>query len=250
MNLAPALKLGCCASALIAVAGLVAPASADIVQTYNFYRITNNSSFQIGGQLSVDVHAPALTSTEAFFTFRNNMVGGIVASRVTEIYFDDGTPGSLSTISVTNFGVGSTTVPAFQTTRVSPGDLPGGNDIQASPFVTTAGFAADALNSRGLNEATDSVTIRFSLLTDPARTFADVLFALSLPGNDSNNWLRIGLHVTSIGGNDGNSDSYVNNTEQNRVTVIPLPPAAFAGLGSLAAVALVGLCRRRINASV
>ena len=95
-----------------------------------------------------------------------------------------------------------------------------------------AGFAADALNSRGLNEATDSVTIRFSLLTVPfpGRTFADVLVALSLPGNDPNNWLRIGLHVTSIGGNDGNSDSYVNNTEQNRVTVIPLPPAAFAGL--------------------
>lgn len=249
MNLAPALKLGCCASALIAVAGLVAPASADIVQTYNFYRITNNSSFQIGGQLSVDVHAPALTSTEAFFTFRNNMVGGIVASRVTEIYFDDGTPGSLSTISVTNSGVGSVTVPAFQTARVSPPNLPGGIDM-ASPFVTTAGFAADARNSPGLNEATDSVTIRFSLLTVPfpGRTFADVLFALSLPGNDPNNWLRIGLHVTSIDG--GDSDSYVNNTEQNRVTVIPLPPAAFAGLGSLAAVALVGLCRRRINAAV
>jgi hypothetical protein len=217
-------------------------ASADVVRTLGFTRITANAAENIASQLTVEVRAAALNSTYADFTFRN-LIG--VGSEVTEIYFDDGSLFGISTVSQGNTAMGTT--PTFHTGGVNPGNLPGSSGL-ATPFVTSAGFAVDSDVSGpspddGLDEAADWLTIRFDLL--PGKTFQDTLSALDLPLPHTlspDNWLRIGMHVRSIGSN-AQSDGFVNT-----VTVIPLPPAAWAGLGSLACVAGLSAVRRRRNA--
>lgn len=211
--------------------GLAAGADADVVQSFSFARITNNSSFNIGSQLHMTASAPSLGSDHAFFTFTNN-VG--TSSSVRQIYFDGATLGSIT--SVTNSG-GVSTPTFFQTNSASPPDLPGGNSITPA-FSVNAGLALDTTGGppgRGLNESADSVVVRINLANGV--TFADTLAALSQSSANSNDWLRVGLHVQSIGG--GTSDSYMS------MALVPLPPAAWAGLATLAGTFGLGAVRRR-----
>ena len=168
--------------------GMVSSASALI---YDFSRITDNVNTDVGSQLSVDVLGR--TDGRVEFAFRNQ---GLVASSITDIYFDDGTLLGISNIA---FGPGvSFNAPA------TPENLPGANN--ASPaFVTTAGFSADSnspVEANGVNPG-EFVSIIFNLID--GKTWSDTIAAL----NDGS--LRIGLHVQAIGGDTGGSDSYVNN---------------------------------------
>ena len=191
--------------------------------TIGFYKITNNSTSDVSGQLSVDILSTA--DDNVSFTFRNN-VG--LASSITEIYFDDGTGVgtlfsgivSLTNSSGVNFELDSITTP------VNPENLPGGN-LLSPPFVTTEGFSADATGStaNGINAAGEFVTIIFGL--NDGKEFNDVAAAISSLD------LRIGLHVRAHP--DGNSDGYVN---------VPIPAAAWLlGSGLLGLVAI----RRRVK---
>ena len=205
--------------ALLGAAAMLLMATSASATQFTFTNITNNGNTDISGQLTVDVTAGTVAGTVDFL-FKNN-VG--IASSVAEIYFDDGTLLGIS--SVTN-GTGTN----FTGGSANPGDLPGGNTL-ATPFVTTAGFLAESsgANANGINAATESVTITFTLIN--GKTFADTIAALE-GGVD----LRIGLHVRSIG-TTGGSDSYVNNpgggdpSVPDGGTTVSLLGLALAGMG-------------------
>lgn len=190
----------------------VAPAMAD---TFGFYRLTNNSSENLAGQLFVDVtdtSDPGKNQVTFKFT---NKVG--INSSITDIYFDDGT--LLGIAAITQSAGVNFSQPA------TPANLPSGNTA-TPPFVTTNNFSADSnppITANGVNAAGEWVAIEFDLIN--GKGFADTIAAI-MDGS-----LRIGLHVQSIG-EKGRSDSYVNT--------VPLPGAVLllgAGLARLVAYA-------------
>jgi hypothetical protein len=210
----------------------------DVSVELSFHRITSNNVTSVGSQLHCTVHAATLASNYVEFTF-TNVIG--IQSNVSEIYFDDGT--LLGTPTITN--IGGTT---FVSSPINPGALPGSSGA-TPPFITSVGFSADSGTGHGIDSASRSVTLRFAL--QGSQTFANTLAALStpayLPGPGDppdHSSLRVGLHVRSVnptGIGDNTSDSYVNNT----LMTVPLPPAAYAGLGTLGCVIGLGYIRRR-----
>lgn len=209
--------------------GLVLTAStagaASITNTYHFTRITSNGSQNPASQFSVDVVGAAANSTSVSFYFHNS---GPIASAISEIYFDDGTLLSLS--SVINSVVGTT---SFNNDGSSnPGNLPAGNSLTPQ-FTASAGFSTDAQGnpSLGLNPG-ETMAMVFALQT--GRTYTDTVAFLNTGINAPTgvNDLRIGLHVRAIG-NEGNSESFVTWGGNP-----PVPePAEFA----LAALGVIGL---------
>jgi len=204
---------------------------------YSFSNITNNSNVNVASQLSVVVSDPGLNSAtgknRVTFTFYNT---GSIGSIISEIYFDDGTLLGISNIADSD-GVG--TAVRFIGGSASPGNLPGGENLNPD-FVTTAGFLADSSPaSRGVNNGSGSgqewVAITFDLL--PGKSYQDTIAAL-----DGGVDLRIGLHVKSIDGvtMGSDSDSFVNITPN----VVPVPPALVM-LASAVPVLLVGGYLRR-----
>jgi len=191
--------------------------------TIGFYKITNNSIYDVSGQLSVDVNAVPNTD-DVSFTFRNN-VG--IASSITEIYFDDGTgTGTLFSTIVNLENSSGVNFVQDSIKKVNPQNLPGGNTL-SPPFETTAGFSAsvDGPTALGINAAGEYVTIFFDL--NGINDINDVLDAINSLD------LRIGLHVRAHP--DGNSDGYVN---------VPVPAAAWLlGSGVLGLVVI----RRRVK---
>jgi hypothetical protein len=176
--------------------------AASITNTYYFCRITSNGSQDPAAQFSVDVVGDAANSTSVSFYFHNS---GPIASAVSEIYFDDGTLLSLS--SVINSVVGTT---GFNNDgSANPDNLPAGNSI-TPPFAASAGFSTDAQGnpSLGLNPG-ETMAMVFALQT--GRTYTDTIAALNTGVNAPTgvNDLRIGLHVRAIG-TEGNSDSFVS----------------------------------------
>jgi hypothetical protein len=194
--------------------------------TIGFYKITNNSSSDVSGQLSVDVNAVGQLTDDVSFRFLNN-VG--IASSITEIYFDDGTGIGTGTLFSTIVGLENSSGVNFvqdSIKKVNPQNLPGGNDL-SPPFETTPGFSAgvDGNTAAGINAAGEFVTIIFDL--KDGKDIDDVLDAINSLD------LRIGLHVRAHP--DGNSDGYVN---------VPVPAAAWLlGSGLLGLVAI----RRRVK---
>jgi hypothetical protein len=179
-----------------------------------FTKLTNNSTSNVAGQLSVAV--TAVGSTQVAFQFTNN-VG--IASSITDIYFQSSNLSS--TFAITDSGAGvDFTAPA------TPGDLPGGN-LASPPFVATVGLSADStspITANGVNAAGEFVTLTFGLGT--FANFAAVITAIN------NGTLRIGLHVQAQG-TDGNSDGYLNTPGTGQ------PPPGVPDGGS--AVALLGV---------
>jgi hypothetical protein len=200
----------------IALVSGTAPASA---LTLGFACITNNlaGDCAIGeAQLTVDVTDPGPGGV--VFTFHN---AGPLGSSITDIYFDDGDPGSLLQISVV---IDSPPVVDFEPLS-RPRDLPGGN-LASPAFETSDDFSADSespVQTKGVNPG-ESVVIVF--LLKPGKTFADVLASLE------DRSLRVGIHVQSFA--TGGSESFVNTPE----------PSAF-GLLVLGVLALTVRIRAR-----
>lgn len=170
--------------------------------TYGFAAISHNSGTDadtVAGQFSVEVLP--VDGDQVSFTFRNTAV---MASSITDIYFDDGALLDIAEIK-------SSTGVVFSQ-GANPQNLPGGGALDPD-FETTAGFLADsdpAVSPNGVNAANEWVKIIFNLKDDMG--FADVIKAINLgftgPFSVDPPTLRIGLRAQSIGA-DKESDSFI-----------------------------------------
>ncbi len=216
------------------LAGTTLAATVDV----NFFNITNNGNQGIAPQLKLAVSDVAGDPTSVDFVFRN-LVG--IASSIKEVYFDAGAAGSIFTSGLIQAQSGA----SFQWGSASPQELPGANNISPA-FQTTLSLLTDSGNggpSTGLDVATDSLTVRLSLAS--GKSYADIVAGLlTIPAGQAGS-VRVGMHITSIG-TVGGSDSYVSGGGGNAESV-PLPPAAWAGLSSLAGLFGASVIRRRRN---
>lgn len=184
--------------------------------SYGFTKITSNSSYDLGNQLSLTV-TPESYGEGAIFTIRNN-VG--TPSSVSQIYFDD----TLGLLGSMDFNESSANGVSFSNIA-SPSNLPGGN---AFAFSADYGFgAAPPPPKNGISDASEWVS--FVGFWASGANFNSLLDAIASGG------FRVGLHVISIGGSGGTSDSYIS--------AVPLP-AAFWLFGS-ALIGFVTLSNRR-----
>lgn len=203
---------------MLAAAGTSSAAWAG--EIFDFYKITNNGSPDVGAQLTVEVSSAAGGTVD--FTFRNNV--GVISS-ITDVYFDDGTL----------LGIADITHSAGVTFSqgADPGDLPGGNGADPD-FEATQGFTADSdgqgggVKENGVNASDEWLTINFTL--KDGQTYNQTLLALA------DGSLRIGIHVQGF--DDGGSDSYVNNA------IVPLPGTAAMAGGGLFLAGAIGRRRR------
>ncbi len=187
----------------------------------------SNAPWNPASQFNARVSDVAGNPGQVVFRMTNN-VAGIYCS-ITEIYFDSHGSSPLSTLlSPVSNSAGTT----FVGGGASPGNLPGGNAL-ANAFTATSAFSADSGNGgpvKGIDSASDWVDMTFNLAS--GKTFADVVAALNASD------LRLGLHVKAIIGGpvDGGdfSDSFVNT-----ITAVPLPAAAWSGLGVLSGIVVL-----------
>ncbi len=211
------------------------PAYATSSTVLNFYGITNNDTTGAAvadGVANLRVKVIDIGSDKVQFLFTNNSAN----SSLTDVYFNDGALLGISDVTYSN-GV------RFTGGSASPPNLPGGNSVSPA-FQTTAGFLADADSPPTKNGVQNSnVTgewLAIDFLLKSGKTYADVLSALTLPGNaptDAAPWLRIGLHVQGfpVSSTTTVSESFINS---------PIPePEAYAML--LAGLGLVGFVARR-----
>jgi hypothetical protein len=224
---------------------LVAPSGAMAAVTYWFMNITNNNAGDAAvGEAQLFVDVSDLGGGEVLFNFRN--IGPDDVS-ITAVYFDDGTlldiarlidadeNGGDAGVDFTKDGTG----PA----KVSPGNLPGGNDID---FEVTAGFSADAdppTQPNGVNPG-ESLGVVFSLQSGV--TFADTLTALELSQTDLErdfvDGLRIGIRGQGFEG--GGSEGFVNyKNGHDDPKDVPMPATLI--LFGLGLVSMGALLRRR-----
>jgi hypothetical protein len=207
--------MGC---ALVTLMALATVSRAEL-HTYGFERITSNAGVNIEGQLFVDVtnqlNGNPLEADQALFVFRN---AGPVESSIAAVYFDDGS--LLHIAQVLNPSDQEVLFRQYtDLDPVSPPNLPGGDTISPA-FVADVAFSADADKPApkwGVNPG-ENVGILFDL----GGTFDDVIGELNTAA------LRIGMHVINIGGNDGDSDSFVT----------PLPGAVLLGFMGLSVAGL------------
>ncbi|MGA1874493.1 MAG: PEP-CTERM sorting domain-containing protein [bacterium] len=213
---------------IVVLAVLVVPVVAEATSlSVEFQRITDNSPIDIADQLALtifdDIEANStyglgLGPDEVLFTFMNN-VG--IESSITSIYIDDGTILGISMVYNNLDGVDGST--SFTGGGASPVNLPGGQNLNP-PFEATASFCADARNPHsGINDATDILGIVYQL-QEGTGGFTGIESAIQSGA------LRFGLHVTSIGGNDGESDGFVNTPVPEPSTIL-LFCIGFLGIG-------------------
>lgn len=180
-----------------------APAWADMTQ-FNFTKLTNNNSEDLGMQLSVTVEK--VDTTKIAFAFRND-VG--IPSSITQIYFYDG-------VFITGAPTTEEVGVKFLADTAGGGGLPG-LDKHASYVLQASVDSEPPVSKNGINSDTDLLRLTFGLF--PGATYDSVV-----QGIRTGDFL-IGLHVQSIGSLAG-SDSYV--------TFVPVPGAVllgFLGLG-------------------
>jgi hypothetical protein len=193
-----------------------------------FDRITVNAPTDIASQFSAAV--TSIDATHIQFEFRNSAV---IASSITDIYFDDGANNPPNILSGLSGIIDHST--SFES-GANPPNLPSGSNLTPS---FTADFSAQSTNhppttiTNGVDHSTDSVVLKFSLL--PSITFNQVLDALSAKS------LRISLHVQGIPITGGTtSDSFASGS------IVPVPePSAFAILGMSVLGFLAYAMRRR-----
>ena len=212
----------------LVVAPLLVATSMASAATYGFSQITNNGAPAIASQLQVDV---TQSGSNVLFKLTNS---SIIASSITEVYFDYGTPSSLlyfSSVSNDILGIaGESTGVSFHDGS-DPSNLPSGNSLTPSFSVDASGESPNA-TSNGVNAASEYV--KFLGTVKSGVTFDNVIAGLN------SGLLRIGLHVRGIGG--GTSESFINNTTPNPV---PLPAAAW--LFGSALLGFASLYNRRKN---
>ena len=225
---------------LILVFAVVLPTEsrADI---YSFAAITANSGVQdtLATQLSLEVteHSTTQGDHQVLFTFYNNglapyQVATPIEGTITKTFFDDGTLLGVANV-INGPGVEYSEIGSSETPT-----LPGGETL-LPPFETTAGFGATADPPAGhLKNGVDAwdpsgsspiehVGIVFDLKTKEGGSeyydFDDVIAAIGLGFTDPFNEdaLRIGIHVQSIGGDDGDSDAFI---------LTPVPGAVLLGI--------------------
>ncbi len=199
---------------LVAVGFALQPVEA--ASTYGFTRITNNASQNIGSQLSMTV--TELAGDGAIFSFRNN-VG--TPSAVAQIYFDD-TLGLLESMDLDSSSGTGVSFAQF----ASPSNLPGG-----SPYAFSADYSFGATPpppKMGLSAANEWVSF-VGYWANANTSFSSLLDAIASGS------FRAGLHVISIGGEGGTSDSYISS--------VPLPAAAW--LFGSALLGFITLSNRR-----
>lgn len=208
-------KARCYAITVTVLAFVTTSASADI---FGFTRITGNSNYDVGNQLSVDVQW--LGSSLVSFRFDNV---GPLASSITAIYFDDANDNLLNSLS----SIDNSSAGVNFTAGGSPPNLPGGNNAGPS---FSSDFRVSSTSPRSPNGVGigEFVTLAYSMQNGV--TFNDVLAGLN--GGE----LRIGMHVQSMP--DGDSDSYINVG-----TAVPSPDAGMLGILGISALSAL---RRRV----
>lgn len=188
---------------------------------------TGNAVADGMANLRADVLDIGVQSVRFLFTNGSNV------SSLTDVYFADGALfNKINRITASNNGV-------VFSQGATPKNLPGGNGISV-PFLTTAGFSADSDPPVSLNGVQNSdVTgewLAIDFLLKDGKTFADVLFALTLPAGGD--WLRVGLHVQSFAG--GYSESFINK----QLAISPVPEPATYGMMAVG-LCLLGFAARR-----
>lgn len=205
----------------IVAVSLVA-ASAATAGTVQFFPYTNNSGTSNLIDTSVTISATASTVT---FTLNNNTTAG----RVDIFYIESGA--ALAGVDASSFVI--TNTPAVPDGQVSfgPGGappFPGGIPNWTKPnfFSMSATTPQSAANGLSLG---DVVSVTFN---------HDGTFSLAaLMASISDGSIRMAQHYLGWGpGGEGS---------EWLVTIVPLPPAAWAGLGMLGLVAGVRTLRRR-----
>jgi hypothetical protein len=194
---------------ILLIAILFAP-SLVFAGSYSFYQISNITP-DVSFQLSMDVNE--VSDNRVSFTFLNS---GLIASSITDIYFDDGT--LLGIASIINGGSG-----VSFSQYASPSNLPGGSSL-FPPFEAIEYFSADSnspVAPKGVNPG-EWVTIIFNLIN--GKDFSATTAALA------SGELRVGLKVQAIG-QQGESASFVNKVPEPSLTLL-------LGIG-LASVALL-----------
>jgi hypothetical protein len=208
---------------------------------------SGNCAVGTGGQLTVDVTATTIGSTNAVsFLFRN---AGPVDSVITNIYWDDRQGATNTANQYFNYGTnavggGLSQGVSYVSTLSSGGTLPRGSNL--SPAFSSDVFAQPNPSptqngvQEGVGSGADQLEVRIALLN--SRTFNDVLNGIG------NGTLRLGLHLQGLNCSDltpcVSSDAYV-------IQGSPVPePSAYAVLGLGLSVAFWSHRRKlRKNAS-
>ena len=198
--------------------------AAVFANTYTFSQITSNGTAQVASQLSADV---TQSGSNVLFKFANTSV---IASSITDIYFDFGTTSFFSSVSNNVLGAAGESSGVNYADGASPPNLPAGNTVSFSADASGESASKGGATANGVNASSEFVSFLGTTIT--GITFADVLAGL-----DSGAF-RLGLHVQGING--ANSESFVNNP-----SAVPVPAALPLMASALGAF---GIARRRNKA--
>jgi len=203
--------------ALVFLAILQAGAKADL---FGFGAISNNSGVSAGMAKQLSVEVSSYDTDQVLFQFRNDlapfMVEAPLSGRIAAVFFDDS--GTLEGIA------GLIEAPPevdFYYPLNGNGNFPEGN-ILTPAFSTTPGFSAGKSSAAAAGiDPGEYLGIVFDL--QEGRGFADVIDAIDLGATTGGEGsLRIGLHVTNLGADGRDSDSFV-------VVPVPIPGAVLLG---------------------
>ena len=207
------------------VAQLLLATTTVFANTYSFTQITSNGNEPVASQLLVDV---TQSGSNALFTFTNSSV---IASSITDIYFDYGNTNYFTSISNNALGAAGESAGVTYADGATPPNLPAGNTIGFTADASGDSSAPNVL-ANGVNTASEYTKFlgAFGLST----SFSDVLAAL-----DSGAF-RIGLHVQGIG-ELGGSEAFVN--DPGHPSQVPVPGAIW--LFGSAILGFAGYNKRR-----
>lgn len=233
--------------AIAGIAGFLAAAGAvqadTLRATYHFAMFTNNQPVNggaAGAALTMNVWDVMASSSQVAFEF---LWDPVAYGSADEWYWDDdagllaGIASNGITTSATEFYdelTGSFNVPAWNNIRF--GDE--ANPPNPNPLEADFGVEAHNVNA-GVNNVGEWLRVVFDL--NSMASVDDVLAALQLGANNYNvqdlaGSMRVASHVQQMGEGGLISNGFV---------IVPLPPAAWAGLASLAGVCGFAYIRRR-----